>query len=248
MECPHCGETVAAAPDGHRCLDRRPTVGWQVARWSVVVVAVGYGLATLVQFWLALSADRQVGQVQPGDSSVVRGQYLADIRRLVSVAVGVEFASWGLLLLLIAALIGWRVVSGNLVRTRGCDDVRGMLRHWSFRAWSGFLVVSVMLAYGAGVTRSAVDGVDAVQGRLRLMETRYLLRVVAIAFLVFGLVQVSRRIRRFLADPTAPVVPEPLMSAGPRPPATLQQRQRVADAELWGWEPSSSTMRSDRCE
>ncbi|NJC68582.1 hypothetical protein HC031_02415 [Planosporangium thailandense] len=231
MECPRCGANLVTPASDHVCRERRPPIGWEITRWALVALAVGYAIAALVEFGLAAAAHHTLGSIRADDGAAVRNQRLADLNHLVSVARVADRVFWVLLVVLLVALVGWSRASAGLIRRNGGDDVRLMLRHWSLRAWSIALMISVVLGFAA--FRPTGDTVDGALRLLWLMEIRYVLRAVAAAFLTAGVVLVGQRIRRFVADPAKPVFP-----ASPER-ATGWRRQPTEEEDLWGWEPPS---------
>jgi hypothetical protein len=201
-------------------MERRRSVGWEIASWSLVVLAAGYGVMALVEFGLVESAYQTLA-----------GGVLLDLDRLVAVSRIADYVFLAVLVALAVALLVWSRVSAHLIRRNGVDDVKLMVRHWTLRVWHVVLVLSFVVSLG---TVAPWDGTrDGLLGALRFLELRYVLRAVAAAFLLVGVVLVSRRLRRFFADPTRPVWVEPASA----PPRFGRERPISAEEDMWGWEP-----------
>lgn len=193
-------------------MERRRSVGWEVASWALVVVAAGYGLLALGELSVAEATYRAVS-----------GGSLSSLELLVPVSRVTDVLFVAGLVALEVALLVWRGVSVHLLRRNGIDDVPLMVRHWTIRVWSIVFALSVLVSFN---TLAPWDHTrEALLRTLRYAELRFGLRVVAVAFLVAGVVLVSRRLRRFFADPTRPVwaVPE----EPPAPPELTDEENQA---------------------
>lgn len=213
MECPRCGADLVRPDSDHICQGIRPSTGWQIATWSLIVLAAGYGAIALAELGLTMAGSGVIDAARSTGEAAIRARYLAELRHLVAVARVTDTLFWVLLVCLIMALIVWNRVSAGVLHRCGIDDVRPLLRHWAGRVWSTALIASIGISI-VTVGHTA-DTVDDVLYRLHVSEIRYVLRTIAAAFLVVSVVLVGRRIRRYVPEPTRPAV-----ATGAQSPAT----------------------------
>lgn len=177
-----------------------------------MVVAAGYGLMALAELSVAEATYRSI-----------TGRSLSSLELLVPVSRLTDGLFVAGLVVMEVALLVWRGMSVHLLRRNGIDDVPLMVRHWTIRVWSVVFSFSVLVTFS---TLAPWDHTrDGLLRTLRYAELRFALRVVAVAFLVVGVVLVSRRLRRFFADPTKPVWATP--EEPPAPPELTDEENQA---------------------
>jgi hypothetical protein len=212
-------------------MERNRSVGWEIASWALVVVAAGYGLMALGELSVAEATYR-----------AVTGGSLSGLEVLVPVSRLTDSLFVAGLVAMEVALLVWRGMSVHLLRRNGIDDVPQMVRHWTIRVWSIVFTLSVLITF---YTLAPWDHTrEGLLRTLRYAELRFALRVVAVAFLVVGVVLVSRRLRRFFADPTKPLWAAP--EEPPAPPELTDEEnqarwERFATDAGWAEEPHDRT-------
>ncbi|HEX8631461.1 MAG TPA: hypothetical protein VF755_25150 [Catenuloplanes sp.] len=196
MPCQTCGFQPGHPGQAHSCpsqarADAAPVpAGWHVATWSLVALALAFGLTSVLNAGLILLIHLTVGASQLP----------------VSILNGVEPLSMLFLVTLVAHLAAfsvWSRASKRLVERHGGDLLQVRSRALTF--WSATFLGSVILTLATiGVGNPAI--------LLVLLFARLGLRTLSAVLLIVGALVTRARILRLVAGPPIPAGSVPTMA------------------------------------
>ena len=180
----------------------RPPRSWElgtVALLLAVAATTGFSVLCLVGD-LALRRALQTGGA--GGVSPV-------LIWMIEHADQLAMANLLLLFVYVAGFIMWRRRSRSMLR-RFVADPETPLRHWSIPAWNAAIGASALISLNSlGADPSSLDeaastlGVDAL---------RWGVRIVGLAVLLIGIVQIRGQVRRAIAEPRVPAPAAPRLA------------------------------------
>lgn len=182
-----------------RSRERAP-LGWRMTCLALAALASGAWFVVVFQFWTVVSTDRVLSTVPTNDSKAVLSGHLVHLYRFADVAEVVNPAILTLMVVLPVLYVVWMRSSIDVIRFSGRDDVKPIMRHWSMTVWAACAIVAATIEFWVHPPRALGNDMETVTGQLRLMELAYALRIVAVGFIIVGVVRVSQRIRRVVAE------------------------------------------------
>jgi hypothetical protein len=200
MFCPAC-KTAAVYGDGHRC----PGAAWEKMAW------VGVGLAAV---YLVICVVRLVFTFHETSSLVnILNAPTADGVNQINSLSNTESLMTNLTLLGVFVYIAGYVVFFQAVRkairSAGLNS-RSLLQHWTYYAWRGAVLVSLLLAFAGNASADTTASTDPATlisqvKHVGLMNELYLgVRIVTVFILIGAIFSLRDRVRTALRAAGSP--------------------------------------------